>query len=140
MAPSFNTEIWILSEMNGSGLSNYGWTAINHQQPSTFPSSARTEVIPDREYFDKTRNDEAVDAKLPIPRNPRPKIVSSSGRVSKACENCHEQKAKCSGHRPACNRCQDSGAHCYYGDRKGIAMVKWVLLYTIAAPRTFFNP
>ena len=126
--------------MNGSGLSNYGWTAINHQQPSTFPSSARTEVIPDREYFDKTRNDEAVDAKLPIPRNPRPKIVSSSGRVSKACENCHEQKAKCSGHRPACNRCQDSGAHCYYGDRKGIAMVKWVLLYTIAAPRTFFNP
>ncbi|PYH49250.1 putative C6 transcription factor [Aspergillus saccharolyticus JOP 1030-1] len=43
---------------------------------------------------------------------------TTSGRVSRACENCREQKAKCSGHRPTCQRCEEAGIPCSYGDRK----------------------
>ena len=39
-------------------------------------------------------------------------------RVSHACESCREQKTKCSGDRPICQRCQDLGLTCLYGDRK----------------------
>ena len=56
--------------------------------------------------------------KVPIPRTTVPNSVVVSGRVSRACEPCREQKAKCSGHQPVCQRCQESGIRCSYGDRK----------------------
>jgi hypothetical protein len=64
--------------------------------------------------------------KLAISRIAPPLNSTSSGRVSRACESCREQKAKCSGHRPTCHRCRDSGAQCSYGDRKKERILKWV--------------
>ncbi|KAJ5908885.1 hypothetical protein N7495_001567 [Penicillium taxi] len=62
--------------------------------------------------------------KVAIPRPTNPITWTSSGRVSRACENCRDQKAKCSGHRPACHRCKDAGIRCSYGDRKREKMLK----------------
>ncbi|KAF7717732.1 Fungal Zn(2)-Cys(6) binuclear cluster domain-containing protein [Penicillium ucsense] len=62
--------------------------------------------------------------KVPIPRATRPVAYSTGGRVSRACEACRDQKAKCSGHRPSCHRCQESGVACSYGDRKREKMLK----------------
>ncbi|KAH1596717.1 hypothetical protein KXX44_006449 [Aspergillus fumigatus] len=66
----------------------------------------------------------SVNSKVAIPRSANPSSWTSSGRVSRACENCREQKAKCSGHRPTCQRCQESGIRCSYGDRKREKMAK----------------
>ncbi|GES64396.1 C6 transcription factor [Aspergillus terreus] len=63
-------------------------------------------------------NERSMNSKVPIPRSAQPNNWTSSGRVSRACENCREQKAKCSGHRPTCQRCQEAGISCSYGDRK----------------------
>ncbi|KAF9887022.1 hypothetical protein FE257_010638 [Aspergillus nanangensis] len=68
--------------------------------------------------------DRSFNSKVPIPRSTNPSSWTSSGRVSRACENCREQKAKCSGHRPTCQRCQESGIRCSYGDRKREKMAK----------------
>ncbi|CAG8383686.1 unnamed protein product [Penicillium salamii] len=81
-----------------------------YPQPSDFPS---LEPRTDR-----------VNAKVAIPRNAPSSNLTASGRVSRACENCREQKAKCSGHRPVCHRCQDAGVQCSYGDRKKEKTVK----------------
>lgn len=69
----------------------------------------------------------ALNSKVAIPRSANPSNWTSSGRVSRACENCREQKAKCSGHRPTCQRCQEAGTRCSYGDRKREKMAKWVV-------------
>ncbi|EAW11240.1 putative C6 transcription factor [Aspergillus clavatus NRRL 1] len=66
----------------------------------------------------------SLNSKVAIPRSANPSSWTSSGRVSRACENCREQKAKCSGHRPTCQRCQESGIRCSYGDRKREKMAK----------------
>lgn len=71
-------------------------------------------------------SDRSVNRKVAIPRSAQPSTWTSSGRVSRACENCRELKAKCSGHRPACHRCQDAGVQCSYGDRKREKMLKCV--------------
>lgn len=58
-------------------------------------------------------------AKVAIPR--APSLLEQSNvnkRVGHACESCREQKTKCSGDRPTCQRCQDLGLTCLYGDRK----------------------
>lgn len=68
-----------------------------------------------------------LNTKVAIPRSANPSNWTSSGRVSRACENCREQKAKCSGHRPTCQRCQESGIRCSYGDRKREKVAKCVL-------------
>ena len=69
----------------------------------------------------------SMNGKVPIPRSVYPSShTTSSGRVSKACESCRDQKAKCSGHRPTCQRCQDSGTRCSYGDRKREKLLKCV--------------
>ncbi|KAF3386669.1 hypothetical protein F1880_001508 [Penicillium rolfsii] len=65
-----------------------------------------------------------MNPKVPIPRTTRVVNYTSSARVGRACENCREQKAKCSGHRPSCHRCQDAGVPCSYGDRKREKMLK----------------
>ncbi|RAL13747.1 putative C6 transcription factor [Aspergillus homomorphus CBS 101889] len=68
--------------------------------------------------------DRAGSSKVKIPRLNLPTTWTTSGRVSRACENCREQKAKCSGHRPTCQRCQEAGIRCSYGDRKREKMAK----------------
>jgi hypothetical protein len=70
----------------------------------------------------------SLNSKVAIPRSANPSSWTSSGRVSRACENCREQKAKCSGHRPTCQRCQESGIRCSYGDRKREKMAKCVFV------------
>ncbi|KAJ5393986.1 uncharacterized protein N7487_011627 [Penicillium crustosum] len=106
---------------------NYDWAVPGYPQPSPFEFN--TENIPlhdirdNRDIRDYLSNDR-VNAKVAIPRNAQPSSWTSSGRVSRACENCREHKAKCSGHRPTCHRCLDAGVPCSYGDRKREKMVK----------------
>lgn len=58
-------------------------------------------------------------AKVAIPRATNLSEQSNvNKRVGHACESCREQKTKCSGDRPTCQRCQDLGLTCLYGDRK----------------------
>ncbi|KAJ5779233.1 hypothetical protein N7457_006953 [Penicillium paradoxum] len=101
---------------------NHDWGVSVYPQPSPF-NFAAAETIPAREGPSKP-NIRHVNAKVAIPRTSQPSSWTSSGRVSRACENCREQKAKCSGHRPACHRCQDAGVRCSYGDRKRERMMK----------------
>ncbi|KAJ6010286.1 hypothetical protein N7522_005302, partial [Penicillium canescens] len=56
--------------------------------------------------------------KVAIPRGLGPGIPTSNKRVNRACDSCREQKAKCSGHRPACQRCRQSDITCIYADKK----------------------
>ena len=65
-----------------------------------------------------TPNGQNVAGKIAIPRHTFAGSPVPSGRVRRACQNCRDQKAKCSGHQPTCQRCEESGARCYYGDRK----------------------
>jgi hypothetical protein len=58
------------------------------------------------------------DNKVAIPRGSNPRILTSNKRISRACDSCREQKAKCSGHHPACQRCRESDTMCIYTDRK----------------------
>ncbi|KAJ5449306.1 hypothetical protein N7445_004127 [Penicillium cf. griseofulvum] len=95
---------------------NYDWAAwIPQPSPVEF-----TGTIPGHDIHLSDR----VNPKVAIPRTSQPGSWTSSGRVSRACENCREQKAKCSGHHPSCNRCLDSGVQCSYGDRKREKMAK----------------
>ncbi|KAJ5175608.1 uncharacterized protein N7482_001485 [Penicillium canariense] len=68
--------------------------------------------------------DRSLNQKVPIPRSVHSTQSMASGRVSKACEHCRDKKAKCSGHRPACQRCQAAGTPCSYGDRKRERILK----------------
>ncbi|KGO65653.1 Transcription factor, fungi [Penicillium italicum] len=105
---------------------NFDWAVPEYPQPSLFESNPET--IPPHDSRDNrdhlSFNGDRVNAKVAIPRNAQPSSWTSSGRVSRACENCREQKAKCSGHRPACHRCLDANVPCSYGDRKREKMVK----------------
>ncbi|KAJ5798291.1 uncharacterized protein N7503_007587 [Penicillium pulvis] len=82
---------------------------------------------------DDPNTSRSLNAKVPIPRASTPGIAKAHGRVSRACEACREQKAKCSGHQPTCNRCAQSGAKCSYGDRKREKIVKQLTDLTIRA-------
>ncbi|KAL4927355.1 putative C6 transcription factor [Aspergillus undulatus] len=100
----------------------YGWVASGFPQAS-FPPQGPSEAASNQ----AESSSQAVAAALPehslnnkvaIPRSANSPAVSNRGRVSRACENCREQKVKCSGQRPTCQRCQDAGIQCSYGDRK----------------------
>lgn len=56
--------------------------------------------------------------KVAIPRGLSHQILTSKGRVRRACDPCREQKTKCSGRRPACQRCRENDITCIYTDRK----------------------
>ena len=107
---------------------NYDWAVPEYPQLSPFEINA--EIPRDARYHHGIRDypisntTDRVNAKVAIPRNAQSSSWTSSGRVSRACENCREQKAKCSGHRPACHRCLDSNVLCSYGDRKREKMAK----------------
>lgn len=109
---------------------SHDWSASRFSQPSVgFPVGI--EGLPGSSEnpagaFRTTTGDRSMNAKVPIPRTATPSTWTSSGRVSRACENCREQKAKCSGHRPTCQRCQEAGVSCSYGDRKREKMTKCV--------------
>ncbi|CAI7612438.1 unnamed protein product [Penicillium glandicola] len=96
---------------------NYDWAVPEY--PQTYPFEFNTEI-----HNTSSLNSDRVNAKVAIPRTAQPSSWTSSGRVSRACENCREQKSKCSGHRPACHRCLDAGTRCSYGDRKREKMMK----------------
>lgn len=107
-------------------LSN-DWTISPFSQPSIgFPVGPEAFAGSSENPAPTTTGDRSMNAKVPIPRTASTSTWTSSGRVSRACENCREQKAKCSGHRPTCQRCQESGVHCSYGDRKREKMTKCV--------------
>ncbi|KAL4786793.1 fungal-specific transcription factor domain-containing protein [Aspergillus varians] len=102
----------------------YGWAATPFSQPS-FPSqgpsdaiSNQSEISPNTTAAAAAAPENSLNSKVPIPRSVNPTTVPSRGRVSRACENCRDQKVKCSGQRPRCQRCMESGAQCSYGDRK----------------------
>ncbi|KAJ5939721.1 hypothetical protein N7466_002855 [Penicillium verhagenii] len=58
-------------------------------------------------------------SKVAIPRESNTQIIRLKGRVSRACDTCRGQKAKCSGQRPACQRCRQSDMTCIYSNTKG---------------------
>lgn len=104
----------------------YDWTIPGYTQPAALVVSATTEPIPG--HGDPSIGDGSLNPKVPIPRATYPSHLTGSGRVSRACENCREQKAKCSGDRPTCHRCQDGNLRCSYGDRKHEKMRKFDFL------------
>ncbi|KAL4964658.1 putative C6 transcription factor [Aspergillus stella-maris] len=102
----------------------YGWIAPPFPQP-TFPPQVLPEVASGQpEGFAQAaaiaaaQPEQLLNNKVAIPRSANSAAVSNRGRVSRACENCREQKVKCSGQRPTCQRCQDAEIQCSYGDRK----------------------
>ncbi|KAJ5151508.1 uncharacterized protein N7482_010760, partial [Penicillium canariense] len=72
---------------------------------------------PIRRFIIGSRNPRP-NPKVPIPRISTPVSWTNGARVSQACEACRGPKIKCSGHRPACHRCEEIGIVCQYGDRK----------------------
>lgn len=131
--PPFSHSSFSSSETWENDPSSGDWTVSPFSQPPVgFPASF--DAIPNLtenpagalRTSTTTAGDQPVNAKVPIPRTAATSTWTSSGRVSRACENCREQKAKCSGHRPTCHRCQESGVRCSYGDRKREKMAKCV--------------
>ena len=100
-----------------SAFFHSAWAVPDHNLPS-FEAAILEDTF--------TATCDRANAKVPIPRTTHSTKWIASGRVSRACEKCRDQKAKCSGNRPVCNRCRDAGATCSYGDRKKEKMAKWV--------------
>ncbi|KAJ5220868.1 uncharacterized protein N7469_009755 [Penicillium citrinum] len=95
-----------------------------YTQPPPFRHLTNTKPIPSTDDRLIPNPERSLNPKVPIPRSAYPRNFIVSRRVSKACENCREQKAKCTGNRPTCQRCQDAGIRCFYGDGKGEKMLK----------------
>ncbi|KAJ5898270.1 hypothetical protein N7504_008558 [Penicillium tannophilum] len=102
-----------------SALFNYDWITPPLTQSAAFDFSG--DPLPER---DDLVTSDRPNTKVAIPRIANASTWASSSRVSRACENCREQKAKCSGHRPACHRCKEADVRCSYGDRKREKMAK----------------
>ncbi|KAL4874107.1 hypothetical protein BDV12DRAFT_181955 [Aspergillus spectabilis] len=100
----------------------YSWVAPAFPQPSLqdSASSEQTSHQPDlsTNASSVVSAENSLNSKVAIPRSANSSAAPNRGRVSRACEHCRDQKVKCSGQRPACQRCQESGVHCSYGDRK----------------------
>ncbi|GAB1195225.1 hypothetical protein APSETT444_004480 [Aspergillus pseudonomiae] len=116
------------SEYPGNEATFNDWAVPQYSQPSYAPSVNYDMVAGFAENpagaSSMFSGERALNSKVAIPRSANPSNWTSSGRVSRACENCREQKAKCSGHRPTCQRCQEAGTRCSYGDRKREKMAK----------------
>jgi hypothetical protein len=104
-----------------SAFFNNDWITPPLTQPAAFDFPL--DSLPER---DDLVTSDRPKTKVAIPRITTASAWPSSSRVSRACENCREQKAKCSGHRPACHRCKEADVRCSYGDRKREKMAKWV--------------
>lgn len=103
-------------ELDASG--SHEWAVPSYSLPAFAPPASVDAGRAEEQSSLTSRVDRAQLPKVAIPRSANPTTWTSSGRVSRACENCREQKAKCSGHRPTCQRCQEAGVTCSYGDRK----------------------
>ncbi|KKK15523.1 hypothetical protein P175DRAFT_0533057 [Aspergillus ochraceoroseus IBT 24754] len=106
----------------------YGWLASTYTHPS-FTAQGPSEVTPT--LAEPSTNaptaaipDRSLNSKVAIPRSAHPAVVPSRGRVGRACDLCRDQKVKCTGERPTCQRCQESGIQCSYGDRKREKMAR----------------
>ncbi|RAH43832.1 putative C6 transcription factor [Aspergillus brunneoviolaceus CBS 621.78] len=101
-------------------------TSLNRQQPHGLSGSY--EVVYSGFSENPSTGSQLIECdrfgRVRIPRSATSTAWTSSGRVSRACENCRDQKAKCSGHRPTCQRCQEAGIRCSYGDRKREKLAK----------------
>lgn len=100
---------------------SYDWVVPSSTQPAAFDFPASS--LSGR---DDLATLDQPNTKVPIARIAHHGNWVPSGRVSRACDHCREQKTKCSGHRPTCDRCKDAGVRCSYGDRKGEKIAKWV--------------
>lgn len=59
------------------------------------------------------------NSKIAIPKLvPAVKERNRRNRVVRACESCRARKGKCSGERPVCSLCKESGLTCLYKDPK----------------------
>ncbi|RAK96569.1 putative C6 transcription factor [Aspergillus ibericus CBS 121593] len=120
------------SDLPGNDPKYHSWPAPQYPHQSSFgPPPASYEPVPSSHAENPAAGssrsapgDRTANSKVAIPRTVSTSTWTSSGRVSRACENCRDQKAKCSGHRPTCQRCQESGIRCSYGDRKREKMAK----------------
>lgn len=63
--------------------------------------------------------------KIAIPRASNFDYLPSRRRVGRACDPCHEQKTKCTGQRPSCQRCRQCDITCIYSDKKRERDVKF---------------
>ncbi|KAJ9301169.1 transcriptional regulator family: Fungal Specific TF [Paecilomyces variotii] len=100
-------------------------TAINPQPDERHRSSTTP-----AERTDRTGRASSIPerADLPSPKTPQSAMnaeeassqskPSGRRRVARACEPCREQKVKCGGQQPACERCQGYGVACYYSEGK----------------------
>lgn len=110
-------------------------TALLYPDP-TFPSHTQQPLcgslanIEPGVYCDKSlrsnSGERSANPRVPIPRSTYPTHDSPKSRVSRACENCRRQKAKCSGGHPACQRCQNADIGCSYSVRKKDRMLRSV--------------
>lgn len=123
----FHPEQGSSNPVNEQHPSAYAQLGLEQEQALLFGFWVPMEPTPGGDRLGPSPGQWPMNAKVPIPRSVYPSSHStSSGRVSKACESCRDQKAKCSGHRPTCQRCQDNGTRCSYGDRKREKLLKCV--------------
>ncbi|KAJ5721041.1 uncharacterized protein N7483_008975 [Penicillium malachiteum] len=111
---------------NDSAAFHYDWPGAGSRFPQQVSTEFQANIDPvsGEELLRPSSGEQSINAKVPIPRSAQTIPWTSTSRTSRACENCREQKAKCSGHRPTCNRCKDSGIRCSYGDRKKEKIIK----------------
>ncbi|KAL3467401.1 fungal-specific transcription factor domain-containing protein [Aspergillus heterothallicus] len=107
----------------------YGWVAPAFPQPSFPPQAPTSEATTNNTEIAANPStapaqERPMNSKVAIPRSASSNTVPNRGRVSRACESCRDQKVKCSGQRPTCQRCQESGTQCSYGDRKREKMAR----------------
>jgi hypothetical protein len=105
------------------------------QHPKRPPPDALMINPQQLQHSGDSSSSQAGDSRLRVPNDPpssqtgNPKVAiprapgsfeqsNTNKRVGHACESCREQKTKCSGDRPVCQRCQELGLTCLYGDRK----------------------
>lgn len=114
----------------------YAWSFPGSQPPlqPSYGAQVNPEAVPGLPENPAGSSTAAGDptntGKVKISRHTVPGNPVASGRVSRACEPCREQKAKCSGHQPVCQRCEESGIRCSYGDRKREKLARQVLSIT----------
>ncbi|KAI1832370.1 transcriptional regulator family: Fungal Specific TF [Penicillium roqueforti] len=110
---------------NEASSFTYDWVVPGFSRPLPVEFSANTDLIsPSEDLVSSITRESSIKTKIQIPRSAQAATWTSAGRTSRACENCREQKAKCSGHHPTCKRCEDAGIRCFYSDRKKDKVLK----------------
>lgn len=97
------------------------------RDPQTCESSADTVLL--RDPFQPVMNRFASHTlkldQIAIPRGSNFDHFPSRRRVSRACDPCRDQKTKCTGQRPSCQRCRECDITCIYSDNKRERDVKF---------------